>query len=172
VTGRVSGFDGTIASFADDRDDKIQEAELGMRSVLDRIDDYIDQVHPEWSHARDRVGEVRLDPAPAALDLAEHEIGTVLWATGYRRDYSWLDVPGALDQEGEIVQEHGISPVPGLYTIGLNFQRYRASHFIGGVGADALPLARQLVAVHAQRRGETDAQQPARVATSFAYAKA
>jgi len=172
VTGRVSGFDGTIASFADDRDDKIQEAELGMRSVLDRIDDYIDQVHPEWSHARDRVGEVRLDPAPAALDLAEHEIGTVLWATGYRRDYSWLDVPGALDQESEIVQEHGISPVPGLYTIGLNFQRYRASHFIGGVGADALPLARQLVAVHAQRRGETDAQQPARVATSFAYAKA
>lgn len=172
VTGRVSSFDGTTVSFEDDRDDKILEAELGMRSVLDRIDDHIAEVHPEWAHSPDRVGEVRLDPAPAALDLAEHGIGTVLWATGYRRDYSWLDVPGALDRDGEIVQQHGISPVPGLYTIGLNFQRYRASHFIGGVGADALPLARELVAAHAQRRGETVEPQPARLATGFAYAKA
>jgi putative flavoprotein involved in K+ transport len=171
ITGRVSGVDGTTVSFADDRDDKIIEAELGMRSVLDRIDDHIAEVHRDWPHAPDRVAEVRLDPSPATLDLAEHEIGTVVWATGYTRDYSWLHVPDALDRDGEIVQQHGVSPMHGLYTIGLNFQRYRASHFIGGVGADALPLARELVAAHAQRRGETQ-QQPARIAVGFAYAKA
>jgi putative flavoprotein involved in K+ transport len=171
VTGRVSGFNGTTVSFADDRDDRIMEAELGMRSVLDRIDDHIAEVHPAWSDAPDRVAEVRLAPAPAALDLAEHEIGTIVWATGYRRDYSWLDVPGALGSDGEIVQQHGVSPVPGLYTIGLNFQRYRASHFIGGGGADALPLARELVTAHAVRRGETQEQAP-RMPTGFAYAKA
>jgi putative flavoprotein involved in K+ transport len=171
VTGRVSGFDGTTVSFAADRDDRIQEAELGMRSVLDRIDDHIADVHPDWPHAPDRIGEVRLAPAPSELDLAAQEIGTILWATGYCRDYSWLDVPGALDRDGEIVQEHGISSVPGLYTIGLNFQRYRASHFIGGVGADALPLARELVAAHAQRHGDPR-EQSARVPTGFAYARA
>jgi putative flavoprotein involved in K+ transport len=171
ITGRVSGVDGTTVSFADDRDDKIIEAELGMRSVLDRIDDHIAEVHRDWPHAPDRVAEVRLDPSPATLDLAEHEIGTVVWATGYTRDYSWLHVPDALDRDGEIVQQHGVSPMHGLYTIGLNFQRYRASHFIGGVGADALPLARELVAAHAQRRGETQ-QLPARIAVGFAYAKA
>jgi len=170
VTGRVHSFDGTTAFFAGDRDDKITDAELGMRSLLDRIDDHIAEVHPGWSHAPDRVAEVRLAAAPPALDLAEHRIGTIVWATGYRRDYSWLDVPGALDREGEIVQQHGVSPVPGLYTIGLNFQRYRASHFIGGVGADALPLARELIAAHAQRRGEPQ-HHASRAARGFAYAK-
>ena len=171
IAGRVSSFDGTTVSFADDREYKITEAELGMRSVLDRIDEHIAEVHPTWPYAPDRVAEIRLDPAPAALDLAEREIGTVVWATGYRRDYTWLDLPDALDRDGEIVQHHGVSPVPGLYTVGLNFQRYRASHFIGGVGADALPLARDLVAAHAQRRGETQ-RQPGRLPTGLAYAKA
>jgi putative flavoprotein involved in K+ transport len=142
-----------------------------MRSVLDRIDEHIAEVHPAWPYAPDRVADVRLDPPQAELDLAERGIGTVIWATGYRRDYSWLDVAGALDRDGEIVQQHGVSPVPGLYTIGLNFQRYRASHFIGGVGADALPLARELVAVHEQRRGVTE-RPPARMPTGFSYAKA
>ena len=171
ITGRVRGFDGTTVSFADDRDEKIDEAELGMRSVLDRIDDHINEVRPDWPHASDRIPDVRLDPSLPALDLAEAGIGTVLWATGYRRDYSWLDVPDALDPSGEIVQHHGVSPVPGLYTVGLNFQRYRASHFIGGVGADALPLARELVGAHAERAGETRAH-VGRVPTGFAYAKA
>ena len=171
ITGRVRGFDGATALLGDDRDEKINEAELGMRSVLDRIDEHIADVHPAWPHVPDRIPAVTLLPSPAAVDLAEHEIGTVIWATGYRRDYSWLDVPGAVGGDGEIVQQHGVSPVPGLYTIGLNFQRYRASHFIGGVGADALPLARELVAAHTQRHGEPQ-RSPARLATGFAYAKA
>ena len=171
ISGRLLGFDGTTASFADDLDQKITDAELGMRSVLDRIDVHIARVHPEWPHAADRVAEVRLDSAPASLDLAEHQIGTVLWATGYRRDYSWLDAPGALDDDGEIIQRHGVSPVPGLYTLGLNFQRYRASHFIGGVGADALPLAREIVAAHAGRRG-AEPRHSRSVPLGFALAKA
>lgn len=171
IAGRVRGFDGTSVSFADDRDEKISDAELGMRSILDRIDDHIAEVQPAWPHEPDRVPEVRLEPPFAALDLAERRIGTVLWATGYRRDYSWLDVPDALDRDGEIVQRHGVSPVPGLYTVGLNFQRYRASHFIGGVGADALPLARELVAAQVRRRGEL-CRQTVRLPAGFAYAKA
>jgi putative flavoprotein involved in K+ transport len=171
VSGRLSAFDGTIASFADDLDEKVTEAELGMRSVLDRIDDHIAEVRPEWKHAPDRVPAVRIESAPASIDLAEQQIDSVLWATGYRREYGWLDVPDALDETGEIVQRHGVSPVPGLYTIGLNFQRYRASHFIGGVGADALPLAREIVASSARSRATTR-REPGRVTTGFAFARA
>jgi putative flavoprotein involved in K+ transport len=69
----------------------------------------------------------------------------VLWATGYRRSYPWLEVP-VLDADGEIAQRHGVTQAPGLYTLGLKFQRLRRSHFIGGVGADAALLARRIVA--------------------------
>jgi putative flavoprotein involved in K+ transport len=115
-----------------------------MRATLDAIDEHIADVHPEWPHAVEPAAEALIQSPPTAVDLATRRIGTVLWATGYRRDYGWLDVPHAVDRSGEIVQRYGVSPVPGLYTIGLNFQRYRASHFIGGVGADALLLAREL----------------------------
>jgi putative flavoprotein involved in K+ transport len=64
----------------------------------------------------------------------------VLWATGYRRSYPWLDVD-VFDGAGEIAQRDGITPVPGLYVLGRNFQSRRASHWIGGVGRDAASLA-------------------------------
>jgi putative flavoprotein involved in K+ transport len=74
------------------------------------------------------------------LDLEAEGIETVIWATGYRRDYSWLDVP-VLDSRGEIVHSGGITRQPGLYVIGLNFLRRRNSSFIAGVGDDARELA-------------------------------
>ena len=67
----------------------------------------------------------------------------MLWATGYRRDYSWLKVP-VLDVAGEICHDGGITPSPGLYVLGLNFLRRRRSHFIDGVGFDAAELAQDI----------------------------
>jgi putative flavoprotein involved in K+ transport len=72
-------------------------------------------------------------------------VRTVSWATGYRRAYPWLRVP-VLDEQREIIQRHGVTPAPGLYTLGLRFQRRRASHLIGGVGADAALLAAKITA--------------------------
>ena len=63
-----------------------------------------------------------------------------MWATGYRRAYPWLRVP-VLDGDGELVQREGITPSPGLFALGLRFQRTRRSHFLGGVGADAAFIA-------------------------------
>ena len=65
---------------------------------------------------------------------------TVLWATGFRADYSWLDVP-VLDRKGEIRHDGGVVPqAPGLYRIGLNFLRRRKSSFIHGAEDDASEL--------------------------------
>ena len=57
-----------------------------------------------------------------------------------------------LDGAGEIEHTYGITSIPGLYVIGLRFQRRRASHFIGGVGADAVYLAEHLTVCDHERR--------------------
>ena len=69
----------------------------------------------------------------------------MLWATGYRRTYPWLDEP-VLDANGELVHRQGVTAVPGLFALGLRFQRTRRSHFLGGVGDDAALIARAIVA--------------------------
>lgn len=74
----------------------------------------------------------------------------VIWATGYRPDYSWMQVPGAL-ADSRPVHEGGISPVSGLYYVGLPFQRSRGSALLGWVGEDAAPLARHCHAFLAGR---------------------
>ena len=79
---------------------------------------------------------VPLPSAPTYLELRDTGIRTVLWATGFRRSYPWLRVP-VLDGRGEIMHTGGVTSVPGLYVLGLNFLRRRSSSFIAGVSKDA-----------------------------------
>jgi putative flavoprotein involved in K+ transport len=83
--------------------------------------------------------------APSELHLKAAGIDTVVWATGYRRTYSWLKLP-LLDARGELLHHGGITPVAGVYAIGLPFQRTRKSTFIDGVGSDARVLAAHIAA--------------------------
>ncbi|MEV0643669.1 NAD(P)/FAD-dependent oxidoreductase [Phytomonospora sp. NPDC050363] len=72
---------------------------------------------------------------------------TVVWATGYAPDYGWLDVAGAVDPvDGRPVQDFGVSPVPGLFHVGLSFQHSRGSALLGWVGRDAELVADRLAA--------------------------
>jgi putative flavoprotein involved in K+ transport len=77
---------------------------------------------------------------------AEVEASVVIWATGFRPDYGWLDIPGALSGGGRPEHQHGRSPIPGLYHLGLPFLRSRGSALIGWVGNDAAHLRDQLTA--------------------------
>ena len=83
-----------------------------------------------------------------AVDLAGEGIGTIIWATGYVQDFGWLKVD-ALDDAGKPLHHRGISPVPGVYFVGLPWLSRRASSFIWGVWHDAKFLADHI----AQRRG-------------------
>ena len=65
----------------------------------------------------------------------------VLWATGYRLDHSWIDISGLRDEKGRIKQERGVTPVAGLYTVGLSWQHTRTSALLGWVTNDAEFLA-------------------------------
>jgi putative flavoprotein involved in K+ transport len=82
-------------------------------------------------------------PVPGSLDLDQNGIKTILWATGYRRSYEWLQLP-ILDRAAEISQYRGVTALPGAYVLGQRYQHYRNSNFIDGVGRDARYIAEHI----------------------------
>src|ERR671914_1014051 len=78
-------------------------------------------------------------------DGSEVEVDAVIWATGYRPDYSWIDLP-IFDQDGRIRHRRGVTDVPGLYFLGLTWQHTRGSALLGWVKDDAEFIAEQIAA--------------------------
>ena len=115
-----------------------------MRRLLEKIDRHIDACRSSEPAAAEPIPPVTLPPGQRMVDLEAEEISTVIWATGYRRSYPWLDVD-VLGDDGEIAQTRGVTAVSGLYTLGFRFQHRRKSHFIGGVSDDARFLATQIL---------------------------
>jgi putative flavoprotein involved in K+ transport len=79
-------------------------------------------------------------------DGTHAEYDAVVWATGFTTDDSWIDVPDTTDERGRLRQTRGVTPSPGLYTLGRTWQHTRGSALIGWVGADAAFLAEQIAA--------------------------
>jgi putative flavoprotein involved in K+ transport len=73
------------------------------------------------------------------------DAGVVIWATGYRPDYSWIDIPGVV-QDGQVTHRRGVTEVPGLYFLGLTWQHTRGSALLGFVNDDAAYLAGRIAA--------------------------
>jgi putative flavoprotein involved in K+ transport len=146
IAGRLEGFDGPRALFADDLAFTTGEAERRLRRLLTNIDSHIATVAgARGMPDAEEITEVKLPAAPRMLDLGVAGVSTVLWATGYRRAYPWLDVPGMLGADGEIRHKRGVTPAPGLYVLGLRFQHRRQSHFIGGIGEEACFLTARIL---------------------------
>ena len=82
---------------------------------------------------------------PLGMDLNSGEIQTVVWATGFRPDHSWLDLP-VFDRKGRIRHDGGIVEAPGMYLMGIPFLRRRKSSLIDGAGDDARDLSAHLAA--------------------------
>jgi putative flavoprotein involved in K+ transport len=145
LTGRLTSVDGARLSFADDLNSNTIRADRHLSNLLDRIDNHIaahglaDDVLPR----EDLRATPAIDP-PRRLDLRDSGVSTVIWATGHRRSYPWLHLPGAV-ADGELVHQYGVTPVPGLYVLGQRFQRTRRSNFLDGVGADAVVITRHLL---------------------------
>ena len=128
-------------------------ADLKLRRLLGTFD--------EWARMAGRDAEAgpaeRLVPTgvpPSArlqLDLRSGEISTIVWATGFRPDYRWLDVP-ALDAKGQLRHEGGVADSPGLYALGLPVLRRRRSTFICGIEDDAREVIGHLAQYLALRR--------------------
>lgn len=148
LVGRLAGIaEGGKAQFAGSLRNMCALSDLKMGRLLDLIDD--------WARANGMDGTVepayRLPPTrvedspPLGMNLATGEIRTIIWAAGYRPDYSWLDVP-VLDRKGMIRHDGGVVDSPGLYLMGTQFLRRRKSALIDGAGDDARELSAHLAA--------------------------
>lgn len=75
------------------------------------------------------------------VDGGHHFPASVIWATGFRQDLGWAGLPGAIDDHGGVMQRRGVTPVPGLFTVGLPWQSSSGSAILHGVGRDAAAIA-------------------------------
>jgi putative flavoprotein involved in K+ transport len=76
-------------------------------------------------------------------DGTSSEVAVVVWATGYRPDYSWIDIPGVL-RDGRVTHSRGVTMIPGLYFLGLSWQHTRGSALLGFVADDAAHVVAQV----------------------------
>jgi putative flavoprotein involved in K+ transport len=83
-------------------------------------------------------------------DGSELDADGVIWATGYRSDYSWIDVP-VFDQDGRVLHRRGITDYPGLFFLGLTWQHTRGSALLGWVKDDAEFIAGRIAASAGER---------------------
>ena len=146
LVGRLAGMKDGKAQFSGSLHNMCTLSDLKMNRLLDTID--------AWAatHGLDTESEPphRFEPTrvetspPLTLDLQSNKFRTIIWATGYRPDYSWLDVP-VFDYRGRIRHDGGIVASPGMYLIGIPVLRCRRSSFIDGAGNDARYLSAHLV---------------------------
>jgi putative flavoprotein involved in K+ transport len=154
VVGKLMAIAGSSAQFSGGVSNLVANADLKQNRLLDRIDEFVvehgldehgldGELAPPWRPEPTRLGTV---PTELGLDRFE----TVVWATGYRPTFSWLD-PAAFDRRGRLVHDGGVCRLDGLFVLGIPFLRRRKSSFIDGVGPDAADLVGHLHA-HLDRR--------------------
>ena len=150
LVGRLAAVRGRKAQFSGGLRNVCRLADLKMNRLLNTIDEWAtDNGANGDADAPHRFEPTRVaDAPPLEIDLqgagANGDIQNIVWSTGYRADYSWLDLP-ALDHKGRLRHDGGIVTVPGVYALGLNFLRRRKSSFIHGAEDDARDLTRHLV---------------------------
>jgi putative flavoprotein involved in K+ transport len=137
VIGHAAGIRDGVLHVKHDLDEMVAAAQARLERLLARIDA---SAHAIGAPTEPWPARLAFKASPTTLDLAANGIRTVVWATGFRRNYRWLHVP-VLDAAGEIIHLGGVTPSPGLYVLGLRFLRRWSPSFIDAVGADATALA-------------------------------
>ncbi len=147
LVGRTEAFKDGVMTFAPDLADNLAQGDANYLSLLDEADAYIARNGldlPEEPEARIAEPDPQCVTDPVLeVNLAEAGITTILWATGFALDYSWLKAD-AFDENGKPKHQRGVSAEPGVYFLGLPWQSRRGSSFIWGVWHDAKFLADQI----------------------------
>jgi putative flavoprotein involved in K+ transport len=144
LVGRTEAFSDGKLQFSADLAANIERGDANYLSVLDEADAYVAANNldlPEEPEARVIAAAPECMTTPLlSLDLHQAGITTIIWATGFVSDYSWIKVDG-FDAQGLPIHKRGISVVPGIYFLGLPWQSRRGSSFIWGVYQDAKYVA-------------------------------
>ena len=151
LVGMADKYEKNTFYFADDLAKNIKKGDITHLGLLDEADAYV-QSHnlnlPIDLEERKRWPDPDCLTSPTRkLNLSKAGITTVLWATGYKVDYSWLDV-NTFDELGKPLHQRGVSQEPGIYFLGLPWQSRRGSSFIWGVWHDAKFICDQIAIQH------------------------
>ena len=152
LIGRLVGINQGKAQFSGSLRNQCALADLKMNRLLGTIDQWA----AENGYDANVSASQRFEPTevpsspPLGIDLTRGEIRTVIWATGFRPDYSWLDVP-VLDRKGRVRHDGGVVEAPGMYLLGIPFLRRRKSSLIDGAGDDAGDLSAHLASYVSSR---------------------
>ncbi|MEX3934391.1 flavin-containing monooxygenase [Paraburkholderia phymatum] len=148
LVGLTKSFDNGVVSFEQDLAANLKRGDENLMSLLDAADAYVTRTGidlPEDPEARSIPSDPECVTHPLAeLDLAKAGVNSIIWATGYAVDFSWLHVD-AFDAKGKPQHQRGVSKEPGLYFLGLPWLSRRASSFIWGVWHDAKHIADHIV---------------------------
>ena len=144
LVGMTKAFSEGVVSFQPDLVTNLNNGDQNHHELLDAADAYVERNGldlPEEPKAR----AIPEDPSCVtdpilALDLAEAGVTSIIWATGFAQDYSWLEVD-AFDETGKPKHQRGVSSEPGVYFVGLPWLSRRGSSFIWGVWHDAKHVA-------------------------------
>jgi putative flavoprotein involved in K+ transport len=166
LLGLTKSYENGTVIFARDLAENLACGDASYISLLDEADAYIARNGldlPEELAARKSESNPECVTNPILqLNLAQVGITSIIWATGFAADYSWLKV-AAFDEKGGPKHQRGVSVEPGIYFLGLPWQSRRGSSFIWGVWHDAKHLAdristhRKYLAYHASPNRETEA---------------
>jgi putative flavoprotein involved in K+ transport len=145
LVGRLAGAADGKLQFSGSLRNVCALADLKMARLLDTFDEWAKDSGTDEAFDRpQRYAPTAVEESPPLmLNLAGSGIRTILWATGFRPDYSWLEVP-VLDRKGRVRHDGGVVDSPGLYVMGLQFMRRRKSALIDGAAADARDLSDHL----------------------------
>ena len=160
IVGRLGMIRDGVGLFSGGLANTFRLADLKLGRLLDRFDTWAQETGVDDVAAPSRPEPTRLDATPRLeLDLRREGIDTIVWATGYRPDYSWLEVP-VVDRKGQLRHDGGVvTDAPGLYLLGTSLLRRRRSTYISGAGPGQ-PRHRR--APHEVSRGHCHAHCPLR----------
>jgi putative flavoprotein involved in K+ transport len=145
LVGRLAGIRDGVAQFSGSLANVSLLADLKLGRLLDTIDTWATKAGLEGLDPPQRLAPTQVPtPVRLALDLRSGEIQTIIWATGFRPDLSWLQAP-IFDRKGRVRHDGGVTAIPGLYLMGMPFLRRRKSTLIDGAAADAADLTDHLV---------------------------
>jgi putative flavoprotein involved in K+ transport len=142
LLGRYAGADGSKIYFADDLAASVDFGDARLTDMLKSFDAYcsangrraLDFELPEPFRLKTRT----------ELDLGDEGIGTVIWTSGYRPEYGWINLP-VFDEMGFPVQQNGCTSVKGLYFVGVPWMRKLKSAVLYGVAEDAELIAQHII---------------------------
>lgn len=140
VVGAFTRAVGSVAQFSGALTNTCALADLKMNRLLDRFDEWADRAGAD-AGPPERFPPTVIGTPTLEIDLARAGIGTVIFATGYRPDHRWIDLP-VFDRHGRIVHDGGVvRGAPGCFVVGLSVLRRRRSSYISGAGADSADIA-------------------------------